>query len=148
MEEREKLTWMEAYPKTNEPTMEEIGEFVDSSLFEELCHYVETEFACKYKIEFSGCSMLPGWNMKYKKSGKPVCTIYPDYKHFQCLVSTNQKMQPEADLFLAGCCDYTKNLAINTPATNGGKWLVFDVTDETILHEVMELIAIRVKKNK
>lgn len=141
-------TWIDTFPKEKEPTLEEIGKYIDTPYFEELCNYVETEFKCKYKIEYSGCSLLPGWNIKYKKSGKPVCTIYPNKKHFQCLVSTNQKMQPEADLFLTGCCQYVKELAENTEPYNGGKWLIFDITNEIILHEVMELIAIRVKKNK
>lgn len=148
MEERKEITWAETFPKGEMPSIEDIAKYIESPLFRRLCNFLETEFSCKSKIEFSCCSMQPGWNMKYRKSGRPVCTIYPEKGHFFCMISTNQKMQPDADLFLTGCGKYLQKLSENTPALNGGKWLMIDVTDEEILRETMELAAIRIKKNK
>lgn len=148
MEEGKELSWMELFPKEVMPSGEEIAKYIEIPLFKQLCDSLETDFSCKSKIEFSKCSLQPGWNLKYRKSGRPVCTIYPEKGHFFCMISTNQKMQPDADLFLAGCDEYLQKLSENTPALNGGKWLMIDVTDEEIMRETMELVAIRIKKNR
>jgi len=55
----------------------------------------------------------------------------------------------ETELLTSLCTDnfteYTKNLFEQTVTGHNGKSLAFDVTDENILHDVKNLIAIRVK---
>ena len=38
------------------------------------------------KLEYSGCTMQPGWNIKFKKNGKNVCTLYPLDGYFICMI--------------------------------------------------------------
>ncbi len=34
------------------------------------------------QLEYSKCSLKPGWNVKYKKSGKALCALYPMEDYF------------------------------------------------------------------
>ncbi len=59
------------------PVLEEIGEYVGNPVFMQFCVEVKETYNCSEKMEYSSCSMEPGWNIKFKKSGKTLCTIYP-----------------------------------------------------------------------
>ena len=59
------------------PVLGEIGEYVGNPVFMQFCVEVKETYNCSEKMEYSSCSMEPGWNIKFKKSGKTLCTIYP-----------------------------------------------------------------------
>ncbi len=82
------------WDKTNQqqkPSMAIIKDFVDNVLFEQLCDYLEQTHQSKPSIEYSQCSMQYGWNIKYKKSGRALCTIYPEAGRFTALVVVGQR---------------------------------------------------------
>jgi hypothetical protein len=76
----------------------------------------------KPKLSYSGCSMdggaWKGWNVKYKKSGKVLCSLYPKQGYFLALVPFE------------------------------GNSNAFEVSDEDVLREVKDLIALRVSSQK
>ena len=43
------------------PTVEEIGEYINNSVFEQFCADIKTKYNCNPKIEFSSCSWEFGW---------------------------------------------------------------------------------------
>ena len=45
------------------PTVEEIGEYINNSVFEQFCADIKTKYNCNPKIEFSSCS----WKDVYKR---------------------------------------------------------------------------------
>lgn len=55
--------------KTREPTADSLHTYVSNPLWDGLCASIEADYGVKPLIEFSNCSMLRGWNVKYKKSG-------------------------------------------------------------------------------
>ncbi|MCX4339565.1 MAG: DUF3788 family protein [Lachnospiraceae bacterium] len=69
--------------KTYCPTLEEIGE----------CARIKTAYHCTEKIEFSSCSWENGWNVKFKKSGKSLSTVYPRDGYFTVLVVIGEKQK-------------------------------------------------------
>ncbi len=73
------------------PTLDEIGAYIRNPLFQNLCSRLQTDYRCKEKIEFSACSWEPGWNVKFRKSGKTLCTIYPRESFFRIMVVIGQK---------------------------------------------------------
>jgi len=56
-----------------EPTSEIVTAYVNNPLWSDLCRYVEAEYQVKPVFEYSRCSM-PGWNVKYRKAGRSLCT--------------------------------------------------------------------------
>lgn len=142
------MAWNEVYTQAQKPKWEEISAYVDSPEWEKLCGFLETTYGVSPLIEYSVCSGAPGWNVKYKKSSRSLCTIYPEKGHFTCLVSIGRKEAVEAELILNTCTPYLQNLYENTRLFNGSRWLMIDVTSEEIRRDVEELIRIRVHPPK
>jgi hypothetical protein len=86
-----------------------------------------------------------GWNVKYKKSGKSLCTLYPMDGYFIALIVIGNKEVAETELFLPLCSKYVQELYKKTTFSCGGRWLMVNITDKDILEDVKNLIKIRVK---
>jgi len=80
----------EVFNKETQPTESEIKEFVGTELFTDLDNHLRENYKIKPKLAYSGCAMdnniWRGWNIKYQKSGKSLCTIYPQQGYFMALV--------------------------------------------------------------
>lgn len=142
------MLWSEKYGADKQPTNAEINQYIGGSFFHELCAYIEETYKISSKIEYSKCSMARGWNIKYKKESKSVCTIYPNQGFFTCMVVIGSKEASEAELILTACTSYTQELYRATNPFNGSRWLMIDVTSGEILNDVEELIGVRVKTKK
>ena len=84
-----------------------------------------------------------GWNVKYKKSGKSLCTLYPKQGYFVALINIGDKEAAEADLLIPLCDKYTQDIYRKSKLGFSGKSLVLEVTNDTILRDAKELIALR-----
>ena len=142
------MNWLEAYPKSEEPSLEQIEAFIASPLWNGLCSWAEGAYSIAPKVEYSTCSGAPGWNVKYKKSGRALCTLYPDRGQFTALVTIGAKEATEAELLLPTCSDYIRELFARTQMFNGARWLMIHVTDERVLEDVKQLIRLRVPIKK
>ena len=145
------LLWNELFGKETEPSNEQLEEFVATPLWSDLADHLRKTYNTQPKLSYSGCNMdggsWKGWNVKYKKSGKSLCTLYPKQGYFLSLITIAEKDAAEADLLIPICCDYVKTLYDRTEfRKNYGKMLGIEVTSEEILRDVKELIALRVKK--
>ena len=83
----------EVFNKESQPTEDEIKDFVGAEifmLFADLDNHLREDDKIKPKLAYSSCAMdnniLRGWNIKYKKSGKSYCTIYPQQGYFLVLI--------------------------------------------------------------
>ncbi len=142
------MTWRERYPKTCEPTLNQIAEHIGSPLWQELCGFVETAYGSRPKIEYSTCSGAPGWNVKYKAGGRALCTLYPHEGYYTCLICIGPKEATEAELALTACRPYTRELFQNAGALNGARWLMIDVKSRDILEDAQRLLRVRTKPNE
>ncbi len=136
----------EFWDKTNgtqKPTMEKISAYVNSPLFDCLCKHVETEYQSKPVLEYSKCSMQFGWNVKYKKAGRTLCTLYPMEGYFIALIVIGNRELKETELMLPFCTEYFEQLYHETKSGMGQKWLMINVTDDAVLEDVKQCIAIR-----
>jgi len=83
----------EVFDKEIQPTEVEIKDFVGTetfTLFADLDNHLRESYKVKPKLAYSNCkmdnNMWRGWNVKYQKSGKSLCTIYPQQGHFLVLI--------------------------------------------------------------
>lgn len=83
----------EVFSKEEQPTEAEIKNFVGTeifTLFSDLDNHLRDAYKVKPKFAYSSCAMdkniWRGWNIKYQKSGKSLCTIYPQQGYFMVLV--------------------------------------------------------------
>lgn len=128
--------------------MAKITAYVDSPLFECLCKYLEAEYQSKSVLEYSRCSMQYGWNVKYKKAGRTLCTLYPMEGYFIALIVIGDRERIETEWMLPFFTEYLQQLYQETKTGMGQKWLMINVTDHVVLEDVKQLIAIRRNKKK
>lgn len=83
----------QVFKSAEQPTQTAIKEFMSSenfSLFVALDQYLQEKYQIKPKFSYSNCTMNQniwrGWNIKYQKSGRSFCTIYPQQDYFLALV--------------------------------------------------------------
>ncbi len=73
------MKWNELFNAEQMPSGQDIRDFMGESapLWDDLLAYVEKTYVVKPQSAYSKCSAQPGWNIKYKKSSKSLCTLYP-----------------------------------------------------------------------
>lgn len=139
------MDWSEQYDGSGQPTLQDISDFIHHDLWRDMNGFLHQTYGVQPQIAYSACSAQRGWNVKYKKNGKSLCTLYPMYGYFIALVVIGTKETAEAELLMPLCSAYTQNLYQQTVFSTGGRWLMMDVTDEKILEDVKNLIKLRVK---
>lgn len=140
------IKWHELYTKENEPRWENIENYVYSPLWDDLCGFIEKTWLVFPKVEYSCCSAQKGWNVKYKKGDKSLCTLCPMNGYFIALVVIGKKEEAGAELVLPACSGDTQNVFRRTPFSPGGRWLMLEVRDSAVLADV-KLIRLRVTSN-
>lgn len=89
--------------------------------------------------------MQQGWNVKYKKAGRTLCTLYPMEGFFIALIVIGERERLEIEFALPLFTEHFVRLYHDTKCGMGQKWLMIRVTDEVILDDVKQCIAIRRK---
>lgn len=111
------MEWSELYHSENQPTYEDVTDFISSDLWQELNAYLQEAYPIQPKMAFSKCVMdkgfWKGWNIKYQKSSKAICTLYPKQGYFIAMVVIGAKEIPEADLIMSICTTYKLKLYQN-----------------------------------
>lgn len=143
------MKWNELFNEHLTPSSKDIKDYIGAAEenWNNLTEYIENTYEAKPKIEYSRCSLQPGWNVKYKKNGKSLCTLYPMEDYFIALVVIGPKEQDEAEAAMeAGVFStYVEELYKKTSGSAMGSWLMIEVKDGSILNDIKILINMRVK---
>ena len=142
------MNWNQLYSKSIRPSLEEVAAFIGSPLWGAFCGQIESAYGVEPKLEHSVCSGAPGWNVKYKKGGRALCTLYPDDGAFTCMVVVGAAEAPFADAALAACSDYVRELYADTRVFNGMRWLMIRVADAQVMADALSLIRLRAAVRK
>ena len=139
------MDWSERYDASSRPTLEDISEFIGNDLWGDMNDFLRQTYGVQPQTAYSSCSAQRGWNVKYKKGGKSLCTLYPMDGYFIALVVIGAKETAEAEMLMPLCTNYTQELYRQTAFSAGGRWLMMNVTDEKIWEDAKNLIKLRVK---
>ena len=132
--------------KLYQPSAEEMITFVGNPLFSELYRYMGDTYQALKKIEYSGDKQFLGWNLKYKKAGRTLCTVYPRKGHFPLLVIVGQREKPTVEALLPSFSDAFQAAYRDTREGMGQRWLMFDFDARTPLYDdVLTVVGIRRK---
>ena len=130
--------------KSTCPALEELGDYIKNPVFAEFCAEIRNTYKCNEKIEFSSCSWERGWNVKFKKAGKTLCTIYPREFYFTVMVVVGRKEKEYAEAILPECSLELQEIYHRTKEGNGQKWLMIDIEDQGSLYsDLLRFIQIR-----
>lgn len=136
------MSWNESYTKENPPSFTEVSEYIQTNEWETLFTELTEKIGATPKLEHSRCS-IPGWNMKFKKKGKNLCTVYPQENQFQLLVIANKQFQEEIEAVVKECDPRIQKAYHKDDFMNGGKWLIYEVDSPEILEDTLRLIQFR-----
>lgn len=127
------------------PTFQEITEYIEvpyRGLWESLNNHIKTQYNSTPRIFFSTCSGKPGWNVKYQKSGKSLCTLYPEKEGFVALIVLSLELGKTINS-MEGFDKEVKTLIQNAKPFNGTLWLMINVNKEIILKNVKEMLQLK-----
>lgn len=115
------MEWSRRFPQNVQPNLEQIAAFAGTPLWAELCTWLETEWNVRPLVQYSSCSGAKGWNVKYRKGGRALCTLYPGLPgggSFTCLVAVGQKQAMAAEACLGAACSYVQEAYRAAPLLN------------------------------
>ena len=142
------MKWNELFNIGKIPSIEDIRAYIGESkkYWDELVLYIEETYHAKRQLDYSKDSLQPGWNVKYRKSGKALCTLYPMEGYFIALVVVGPKEEEEVKIRMeAGAFTaYVKELYDKTAYSAMGRWLMIEVRDKAVLNDIKPLMGIRV----
>lgn len=137
------MEWSECYGKGQKPDFAAVEAFVGETLWGEFHAFMEANCPAAPKFEYSACTMQTGWNIKYKKSGKNVCTIYPMEGYLICMILIGGDGAAEAEARLEEFTPYVRELYRKTRLFNGSRWLFMEVRSREVLRDLEEFVYIR-----
>ena len=89
--------------KDHRPSFEELTEYIRNPVFRIFSQKIRTDYNCREKIEYSSCSLEKGWNIKFRKSGRTLCTIYPRESYFTVMLVVGLKEKELFESMLSNC---------------------------------------------
>jgi len=127
-----------------QPELQEISETIENSLFDELCKIMIDEYQAKVRIEFSKDVWARGWNIKFRKSGRSLCVVYPKKKYFTILIVIGRREKEMFDHLYDQLSDEMRNIYLSTKEGMDQRWLMIDITSENeVYRDALRLIDIR-----
>jgi len=140
------MKWNELYPKEKQPSLDDVADYVGKvkSLWLSMILYFETAYKTKPKLTYSGCSGMPGWNIKFQKSGQAFGTWYPHKNHMYVMVIISYKLDNEMQKILPELSDYTADLYHNAgDYMKIGKWMMIKADKKQIFDDYKKIIAVK-----
>ena len=130
--------------KSYQPTVSEMSEFVGNPLFDELCGYMESEYQACEKVEYSGEKAFLGWNLKFRKAGRTLCTVYPRKGYFPMLLIVGRKEKDRVEALLPSMSEEFTQLYENTRECMNQRWLMLDFSEKNALFsDALSIVKIR-----
>ena len=128
------------------PTFEEITGYIERPArgwWQDLNGYLQEQYKSSPKIIYSICAGKPGWNVKYQKSGKALCTLYPETNCFVALVVISLDLVPLVRGAEKPFHPQILDQLQRGKPFNGTYWLMITVDGEAALESVKDLIELK-----
>lgn len=120
---------------------------VQSYVHNPIVSYIHTAITSMYAIDvtfaFSKCSFQKGWNLKYIKSGKNICTIYPKQGYLEILIVLSKKSDEEIFALSQQVNASFRDVLLAVKEFQNQRWLSFVVEDEEQIQDVLLILSYR-----
>lgn len=128
------------------PTYDEIADYANKPiqvLWQDMNNFIQQSYKASPKIAYSKCSGKPGWNVKYQKSGKSLCTLYPEKDGFVALVVILLDLVPIIEAISQEFEKQVLNTIKSAKPFNGTLWLMISVDNASVLRNVKQLLLLK-----
>lgn len=133
------------------PTFEEIKVYMNTegyALWDGIHRFIQETYGSKPKTAYSKCSGKPGWNIKYQKSGKSICTLYPEKNGFVVLVVITLELASIVQNMKSEIGAEILNMINTAKPFNGTVWLMIPVYNENVLEDLKKILSLKLEFKK
>ena len=112
----------------------------------DIISFLKTNYDMRPEIDYGGIKY--GWSIRYRKSGKSLCTLFPERGAFTILIVLGKK---EVGLFKDKIKDFSKNfvkLFKSAKQFHDGRWLWIRVLKKSDTKDIKSLLIIKKKPKK
>ena len=107
--------------------------------------FIQQKYQVSPKISYSKCTAQRGWNIKYQKSGKSLCTLYPEKKSFIILIVIKLELVDFIESMASSFDPAVMKIVRTARPFNGTKWLMIRVESEAIMKNVLDLLVFKLE---
>ncbi len=131
------------------PTETEIINYIGEKAavaWNEIRDFLEQNYDFQPELNYGGANY--GWAIRYRRSGRSLCTFYPEKDAFTILIVLGRKEAQKAIENISIFQEDIVDLITGTTQLHDGRWLWIRVIDESITNDIKELIKIKKKPKK
>ena len=135
--------------KAHKPAEDEIMGFIGEQAKEawlELEEFIKGNYDMEPETIFYGKKY--GWTVRYRKSGKTLCSLFPEKGGFAVLITLGKKEAEGAFTIKEKLSSKTKELLRTTEQLHDGRWLWIRPSTRKQINDVKELLQIKRKPKK
>lgn len=99
-----------------------------------------------YQIAYSGDPILLGWNVRFYKSGRTLCRVYPKEGYFMVLFVVGRREKEQVELMLPKMSEEIQKIYQETKEGMGQRWLIISLTAQDERYEDLQKL-IKIRKN-
>jgi len=135
--------------KTNKPTEQEIMSFIGEpakKAWLEIRWFIEDCYGLVPETMFYGVKY--GWTIRYRKSSKTLCSLFPEKGGFTVLVVLGKKESEKALSMRDELSSKIQNLLEDTKQLHDGRWLWVRILTTSDANDVKKLLKIKRKPKK
>ena len=135
--------------KTHKPTEEEITSFIGERAKEaqlEIRQFLEDHYDLVPETIFYGAKY--GWTIRYRKSGKTLCSPFPEKDGFTVLIVLGKKESEKALSMRDELSAEIRKLLGDTEQLHDGRWLWIRLLTKSDTNDVKKLLQIKRKPKK
>jgi hypothetical protein len=111
-----------------------------------LTAHIESAYGVRPQIAYSVCAGQPGWNVKYKKGGRALCTLYPEPDGFIALVVLSRADMDKLEAVRPAYTPYLLALYDGCRLFNNTRWLMIRVANDAVLDDVERLLRLKLAR--
>ena len=130
------------------PTEDEIENTIgeNSVLWFEMCKYLEENYDFAPELVYYGKKY--GWTIRYRKSGKTLCSLFPEKDAFAVLVVLGMKEVEKTHSMIDKLNSEVRTLFENTEQLRDGRWLWIRVLTKDDIESIKLLLNTKRKPKK
>ncbi len=131
------------------PTTEDILKIIGKQAeiaWNKLTNFMQTNYEIEPETVFYGKNY--GWLIRYRKSGKTLCSIFPEKNSFTFQITYGKK---EVEKFLNQKEEFNQVISEifeSTKQLHDGRWLFIRLLDDVLVQDIVNLITIKRKPKK
>lgn len=139
------MTYDRLLNKAARPTDEQIEDFIGSrfDLWQQIHTYVEKNY--DFQPELAFFTKKYGWTLRYRKSGKTLCSFFPEREAFSALLVMGAKEAAKADEVKDRFTDSVREVFETTEQLRDGRWMWIRILNQADLDSLILMLTAKRK---